>query len=407
VPVLNLTATPEPGWRFVGWSGPVPGCTTNPVCRMSGSFRFDVDVTYAPIATFHEIVDATITSKPAAFERVKSATLVYSSFIGTSVQCKLDGVDKPCAFAAHNGSVTFNNLPEGPHSFQVTALSPNGNPSEPSAIASWVVDTVAPDTTLDPTSGPGEGALQTVNTETFKLASSEPTGATYECSLDDAPFAPCASPVTVGDLAPGRHSFQARTIDRAGNVDASAARRTWTIAVPDADGDGFNANIDCNDGNGSVHPGANDVPGNGVDENCDGADASAGGSAPAVVVAPRAPEQVLVTVAFFAAAKKTSTKFTTLQVKNVPFGATVSVTCKGKGCPSGLKGKGFTKTNAFGTVTLAKFIKKPLKTGTALTVVVSKPGAINAVKILTVRAAKKPLITTKCQPPGAKSPVAC
>jgi hypothetical protein len=93
-----------------------------------------------------------------------------------------------------------------------------------------------------------------------------------------------------------------------------------------------------------------------------------------------------VTVAFFAAAKKTATKFTTLQVKNVPFGATVSVTCKGKGCPSGLKGKGFTKTNAFGTVTLAKFIKKPLKAGNVVTVVVSKPGAINAVKILKVRA---------------------
>ena len=83
------------------------------------------------------------------------------------------------------------------------------------------------------------------------------------------------------------------------------------------------------------------------------------------------------------------------------------MTCKGKSCPSGLKRKGFTKKNAFGTVTLAKFIKKPLKVGDVITVVVSKPDAINAVKILTVRAAKKPLITTKCLPPGAKSPVAC
>jgi hypothetical protein len=112
-------------------------------------------------------------------------------------------------------------------------------------------------------------------------------------------------------------------------------------------------------------------------------------------------------MAFFASAKKTSTKFTTLQVKNVPFGSTVTVTCKGKGCPSGLKGKGFTKKDAFGTITLAKFIKKPLKSGDVITVLVSKPDAINAVKILTVRAAKKPLITTKCLPPGAAKPVAC
>ena len=38
---------------------------------------------------------------------------------------------------------------------------------------------------------------------------------------------------------------------------------------------------------------------------------------------------------------------------------------------------------------------------------ISKPGAINAVKTIKLRPSKKPLITTKCQPPGAKSPVAC
>ena len=85
----------------------------------------------------------------------------------------------------------------------------------------------------------------------------------------------------------------------------------------------------------------------------------------------------------------------------------MTVTCKGKGCPSGLKGKGFTKKNAFGTVSLSKFIKKPLKAKDVITVVVSKPDAISAVKVMTIRASKKPLIATKCQPPGAKSPVAC
>jgi hypothetical protein len=56
---------------------------------------------------------------------------------------------------------------------------------------------------------------------------------------------------------------------------------------------------------------------------------------------------------------------------------------------------------------IAKFIKKAFRVNDAITIVVSKPNAINAVKIVKIRAAKKPLITTRCQPPGAKKPVAC
>jgi hypothetical protein len=38
----------------------------------------------------------------------------------------------------------------------------------------------------------------------------------------------------------------------------------------DIDGDGFCADIDCNDQNNSVYPNAADPPGDGVDQNCDG-----------------------------------------------------------------------------------------------------------------------------------------
>ena len=40
-------------------------------------------------------------------------------------------------------------------------------------------------------------------------------------------------------------------------------------AGPDADGDGYQAAVDCNDANPAVHPGAAEVLGNGIDDDCD------------------------------------------------------------------------------------------------------------------------------------------
>jgi arylsulfatase A-like enzyme len=70
-----------------------------------------------------------------------------------------------------------------------------------------------------------------------------------------------------------------------------AARR-----ATDHDGDGFSARFgggDCDDTRADVYPGAEDVPGNGIDENCEGGDAKASaptaGNAAAASAAPIAP----------------------------------------------------------------------------------------------------------------------
>jgi len=59
----------------------------------------------------------------------------------------------------------------------------------------------------------------------------------------------------------------------------AAARR-----ATDHDGDGFSARFgggDCDDTRADVYPGAEDVPGNGIDENCEGGDAKPSAAAPA------------------------------------------------------------------------------------------------------------------------------
>ena len=131
---------------------------------------------------------------------------------------------------------------------------------------------------------------------------------------------------------------------------------------------------------------------------------------PPPVVAPPpvvGPERFTVTVEFaFRRSTAKSTTFTALTVKNVPKGATVSVTCKGKGCPAKkVKGKRkavtFTKRNASRTLSLKPWAKASLRTGTALRIVVTKPGSIGMVKTLTVRARKAPRIVTSCLRPGS------
>jgi hypothetical protein len=62
---------------------------------------------------------------------------------------------------------------------------------------------------------------------TFRFSSTEP-GSIFECRLDRRRFRRCKSPKTV-KVKPGRHAFEVRARDAAGNVDRSPARFTWTI----------------------------------------------------------------------------------------------------------------------------------------------------------------------------------
>ena len=76
------------------------------------------------------------------------------------------------------------------------------------------------------TAGPSGATAST--SATFGFTSKDETD-TFECRLDAAEWAACASPVTYADLAQGQHLFAVRVRDAAGHVGETEARRTFLV----------------------------------------------------------------------------------------------------------------------------------------------------------------------------------
>ncbi len=182
--------------------------------------------------------ETTITSGPAAGSTTNDSTPSFgfsSSEAGSTFQCKVDAA----AFGACSGpgaTHTTAALADGQHTFQVRATDPVGNTDPTPASRTFTVsttvvpppvlppaaDTTPPETTI--TKGPPKKTKK--KKVTFEFISSEP-GSSFECSLDGAPFTPCSSPHKVKAKKKGKHRFEVRARDGAGNVDPSAASQTW------------------------------------------------------------------------------------------------------------------------------------------------------------------------------------
>src|ERR1700740_2655949 len=89
---------------------------------------------------------------------------------------------------------------------------------------------------------------------------------------------------------------------------------------PDTDTEGTTGTAmggaDCNDNDLRIHPGALDVPGDGIDQNRDGRDA-----------AVARPTTVRTTISLTSSVHKAYTQIARLTAKNVPAGATLTISC--------------------------------------------------------------------------------
>jgi Bacterial Ig-like domain len=193
------------------------------------SYAWTIDLT-APASA--------ISSGPADPTNETAASLSFTgsdnldALAQLSFQCRLDAPASD--WAACSSPRAYELLAEGAHSFQVRALDRAGNVGAPAEHA-WTVDLTAPESAI--ASGPADPTNQTSASLGFGGSDNLDAAGqlSFQCRLDSSEasaWAACSSPQSYSALTAGRHSFQVRATDRAGNV-GPAAEHAWTIDLTD------------------------------------------------------------------------------------------------------------------------------------------------------------------------------
>ncbi len=173
-----------------------------------------------------------ITSGPAGITSDATPTFGFTS-TGTalSFKCKFDGG----AYAACTSPNTTAALADGFHTFSVRGIDAMGNTDPTPAERSFTVDTTPPAITppadiTPPMTAITKGAPKATEKTKLKFKfRSDEEGSTFECKLDKNRWKPCPSPKTVKRLDDGRHKFQVRATDLAGNVDPTPAKDRFKV----------------------------------------------------------------------------------------------------------------------------------------------------------------------------------
>jgi Putative metal-binding motif/RTX calcium-binding nonapeptide repeat (4 copies) len=200
--------------------------------------------------------------------------------------------------------------------------------------------------------------------ETVEYADSDHDGVDVRTDCNDANPA----------IHPGAADVPGNGIDEdcsgadAALVNTNPGTGTGGGTVTDADHDGASPPLDCDDGNAARHPGAADVPGNGVDEDCSGADA------------PVPPVPYHVTHRWDLAG--TWSRVVQLKITQLPAGAKLTVTCEGRGCPF------MSRSTTKGDLT-KMFKRRKLSKGVVVDVKIGAPGYKSVTVRFTVKGKKK------------------
>jgi hypothetical protein len=204
----------------------------------SGTVSFSVDTAAPDIHISAPAAGSTTSDSTPTFRGLAGtaegddshvAVKVYSGTAATG--SPVETLDAPVSGAAWSGDASPS-LADGTYAVEARQSDAAGN-SRVTSVRTFTVDTTAPTTTID--TGPSGSTSDTA--ATFAFHSSE-AGASFDCRLDGGAWATCSSPKAYNGVAPGTHTFQVRATDAVGNVEASPAARSWTVAAGGAAGSG-------------------------------------------------------------------------------------------------------------------------------------------------------------------------
>ena len=171
--------------------------------------------------------ETTINGAPPTSTTARSAVFSFTADLpGATFECSLDTAPfTPCA-----SPTNLTGLAPGAHLFRVQAHNVALGLTDPTPAAhSWTIELPTTVLTAAPT------GTTTEQSATFGFTSPNDPAATFECSLDGAPFAFCATPTTLPGLSIGGHTFRVRALDAFGGVDPTPATHVWTVVAPDTE----------------------------------------------------------------------------------------------------------------------------------------------------------------------------
>lgn len=184
-------------------------------------------------------VDTAFVDWPGAQTNTRRAEFEVRSGNGTEFLCSLDNAAWEQCATGKTATLVLDDLADGAHHLKVAARKAGYWMDQFPVEHIWVVDTEAPESTLQTREIDGRNA---------RFTFSEAPDVSTACRLTTAgagAWAPCTSPVAYADLVPGSYRFEVRATDLAGNVQAVASGHSWVIEPP----------VDGGDPGGPVDPG--------------------------------------------------------------------------------------------------------------------------------------------------------